>query len=140
MWKDLFEENMKAGFNLFVRYVLSPFIDLFVQKVEGKENIPQGCFIVASNHIDGWDHWFVGNLFANRIEEVYFLGAMEKLKIVLLFGPIYWAADAIRINRKKQDRKEILQKVAEYLKKNNIVIIYPEGDINRGNKLSEGKT
>jgi len=58
----------------------------------------------------------------------------------LQWGWFYWLAETIPINRKAEDKRRVLDKALEVLKKGGIIIIYPEGKRNRKKELFEGKT
>ncbi|MFQ6049547.1 MAG: lysophospholipid acyltransferase family protein, partial [Candidatus Paceibacterales bacterium] len=132
---------MKPFFAFFCKFTLFPISGFFTKKIEGRENIPaQNSFILASNHTNGLDHWFIGNLLRKRVEDLRFVGAMDNLKLLLLSGLLYYLSNTIIINRKEGNRKNTLEKMAECLKNNKIVVIYPEGDSNRKKELLRGKT
>ena len=133
---------MKTFFIYFCKYISSPFIkNFFLEKVEGKENIPKHSnFILAPNHLDGKDHWFIITLLKERLKDVRFVGAMDSLKTLFMSGALYYLANTIKVNRKNVNRKDFMNKLARNLKENKIIIIYPEGDSNNKKNLLKGKT
>ncbi len=132
---------MKPFFSYFFRYIVFPFTKLFIKKIEGEENIPSNnYFVVVSNHLNGRDHCFIGYLFKDRIRNIRFLGAMDSLKIFLQSGMLYYLTDTIKINRKKENRKKVLEKTIKEIDKNNFIVIYPEGDSNPKPNLLRGKS
>ncbi|MCK5044489.1 1-acyl-sn-glycerol-3-phosphate acyltransferase [Candidatus Parcubacteria bacterium] len=131
---------MKTSFVYFCKLILFPITRLFVEKIKGKENIPEGGFIVAANHISGWDHCFITDILEKRIRDIRFIGAMDSVKTFFQSSLIYYLADTIAINRKRVDREVLLGKMIECLEKNRIIIIYPEGDSNKKEELLKGKT
>ena len=118
-----------------------PITRLFIKETQGKENIPgHGNFIIAANHITGWDHCFIGDAFEERIKELRFIGAMDSWKTFFLSGLLYYLSNTITVNRKKVDRETLLERMIECLKDNKIIVIYPEGDSNQKKELLKGKT
>ena len=132
---------MKTVFIYFCRFFVFPIIKLFTKRIEGKENIPQEeSFILASNHINSFDQWFVANSLKERLKSLRFLVAMDNLIIFLQSGLMYYMAEAIVINRKKSDRRKIVEKLIKSLRNREIIIFFPEGDTNRKKELLKGKT
>ena len=133
---------MKRSFSVFARFFLAPIIKkFFIEKVEGEENIPQESnFIIASNHQSYFDHFFVAFPLKDKLEKAHFIGKMESPLHPLLFGLIYFFAETIAVNRKSKGRRMVLKRAIEYLKKGEIIIIYPEGGRNGKKTLRKGKT
>jgi len=133
---------MKTALVYFCKFISSPFLEsFFIEKVEGRKNIPKNNgFILASNHLDGKDHWFIITLLKERSKDVRFVGAMDSLKTLFMSGTLYYLANTIKVNRKNLNRKDFMNKLARNLKENKIIIIYPEGDSNNKKNLLKGKT
>ena len=132
---------MKTIFAFFCKFLLFPITNFFTKEIKGKENIPlTNGFILVSNHTNGLDHWFIGNVLRERIRDVRFVGAMDNLKLFLQSGMLYYLSDTIIINRKKNNREQLLKKLSECLKNGEIIVIYPEGDSNPKKELLKGKT
>ncbi len=131
---------MKTSFVYFCKLILFPVTRFLTIETKGKENIPEGSFIVASNHINGWDHCFIADILEERLRDVRFIGAMDSVKTFFQSSLIYYLADTISINRKKVDREALLRKMIECLQKNNIVVIYPEGGSSEKKELLKGRT
>lgn len=132
---------MKPAFCFCARKFIAPIIELFVEEIKGKENIPQDTnFILASNHQTNLDHLFVPLPIKDRLEKTHFIGKMDNLLQLLLAGWFYWLAETIPVNRKAKDKRKVLEKAIEALKKGQIIIIYPEGTRNRKKNLLSGKT
>lgn len=132
---------MKSVFVFLLRYFFFPITSLFIDKIEGRENIPEGnSFIIAPNHLNGRDHFFIAYAFREKIKDMRYVGAMDSLKIRLQSSLLYYLADTITIYRKKESREEIMAKIMKEIRQNKIIIIYPEGDSNPKNKLLKGKT
>ena len=132
---------MKKIFTLFCKFTVFPFLRFFLKEVEGKDNIPfKNNFILVSNHIDGGDHWFLLLILQERMEKLHFIGAMDSVKIFFQSALLYYLSDTIVINRKNIKRKDLVERVMGYLKKGEIIIIYPEGGTNKEATLLKGKT
>jgi len=132
---------MKTSFIYFCKYISSPIIEkFFLERIEGRENIPSTNFILAPNHLDGKDHWFIMALLKERLKNVRALAAMDSLKILFISSLLYYFTNAIKVDRRKVDRKSLLDKIIKNLKENRIIVIYPEGDSNNKKMLLKGKT
>lgn len=132
---------MKKAFVHFLHYIGFPVTKKFIEKIEGEENIPShNNFILASNHLNGRDHFFIAYLLKDRVENVRFVGAMDNLSLLLKSSFLYYLAEVITIHRQKENRKSIIRKMRQNLKKNQIIVIYPEGDSNSKKNLLRGKT
>ncbi len=132
---------MKTLFIYFCKLLVFPIISLFTKEIKGKENIPQeNTFIIASNHINSLDYWFIGNALQERLRILRFVGAMDNLKILLQSGLLYYAAETITINRQKEGREKINKKMIENLENEKVIVIFPEGNVNREKELLRGKT
>lgn len=122
-------------------FVLPIFRLLFIKSLEGKENIPKNSnFIVAANHQNTLDHWILAWVFKDKLRKIHFVGRMQTLSKKILWGWFFFLTQTIPIDPGKGKRKEIVSKLVEIVKKGEILILYPEGNTNRGGVLSEGKT
>lgn len=133
---------MKKIFFYFLKFILNPILRLFIEKIEGEENLPQvGNYILSSNHADSLDHFFIGIILEKRLREMHFIGALDEPKTFLYAIILYYLADTIAINRRKVNREAFLDKVSEFLKAGEIIVIYPEGTTTKDEKkLLRGKT
>jgi 1-acyl-sn-glycerol-3-phosphate acyltransferase len=132
---------MKTFLVIFSKIFLKPIVEHFLEKVEGLENIPKDKnFILAPNHESYFDHFFVPYLVKDRLKKIHFIGKLESKWDALRWGWWYWLAETIPINRKAKDKRKVLEKALDFLKKGEIIIIYPEGTRNKSNTLLLGKT
>lgn len=132
---------MKTFFVYFCRLFTFPIARLFTKHIEGKGNIPQeDNFIIASNHINSLDYWFMGNALNERLEDLRFVGALDNFQTLLQSGLLYYSAETIAINRKKEGREGMLKKIVESLENKKSIVFFPEGDTNRKKWLLKGKT
>jgi len=133
---------MKKIFSVFARNLVGPiFKRFFIEEVKGQENIPQNTtFILALNHQSYFDHFFVPVPIKEKLEKVHFIGKLENKWQILQWGWFYWLTETIPINRKAEDKRRVLDKALEVLKRGEIIIIYPEGTRNKKRELLPGKT
>lgn len=111
--------------------ILRPILKLFSficlnPKIEGKENIPKGAYIIASNHLSWLDPILIGNITPRTI---HYLGKKELVDIPV-FGWILRFMGTIRIDRSNKNplaKKEAINN----LEKGNIICIFPEGTRNK---------
>src|SRR6056297_2233182 len=97
---------MKTPFVYFLRYIGLPLTELFIDKIKGEENIPDhNRFIVAANHLNGRDHFFIVDVLKDRIKNIRFVGAMDNLDLLLRSSLLYYLADVIKIHREKESRE-----------------------------------
>lgn len=122
---------MKNMFYNTVRIILKFFFYLLYRpKVVGKKNlIRTGPFVLAGNHTKWLDPIM---LIATVPRPIHFLAKKELFKGVI--GFFVKQMGCIPVNRKVHD-KNVLKSAYECLEKGNIIGIFPEGTINRGNDL-----
>jgi len=106
-----------------------PIEERMIKETSGKENIPTGGFILASNHLSHAD-WFVsGYLCAPK--KFVFIGQTDQYNTgvnAIWRRLIYWWGSTIPIDRKSDEsKKRAIAKAVAMLKKGYRVIIYPEG-------------
>ncbi|NPA41863.1 MAG: AMP-binding protein [Aquificae bacterium] len=107
-------------------------------EVQGIENLPQKPFIIAPNHASYLDAFVVASVLPKEIaKDTYFLGEELYFRnpVSSFFGRLAHVI-TVNINRKL---KESLQKVAQVLRKNKVVVIFPEGARTRTGELMEFK-
>lgn len=132
---------MKRSFIYFLRIFIFPFIKVYIKEINGKENLPsEGNFIIASNHQGHIDSWLIMYALNERLKKIHFLGAKEGISGLIKFSTLYYFTDTIAFDRKHVKREKVLRKLEDILKKGRIVIIYPEGNSNKGAELLKGKT
>ena len=131
--------------NKFIYWLVKIFIDplikkIFIKEIKGLENIPKGNFIFVSNHQSYLDILIDGCICSPR--SFHFLGQIDGWHGISKFfmKGIYFIMGTIPFSRKiKKSRKEATKKAINFLKKGNIVVIYPEGARSRTGKIGEGK-
>ena len=123
------------------RIFLHPIIKrLFIKKVAGIENMPKGNFILCSNHTSYLDEIALGYICIPR--KFRFIGQTDGHKGIfkLVLYAVYSLAGVIQLNRNdSESKKEVLERAVDYLKKGDIIIIYPEGTRSRIGQIGKGK-
>ena len=120
-----------------------PFYKLWLRKVEGMENIPTDTsFIIALNHVSYYDAILPYVILIPKLnKQVHALAnsrywKLLPAKIILDLGkciPVYVGKDN---NPKKNEAA--LQKAAKFLRKGNLIQIFPEGTRSPDGKLQKG--
>uniref|UniRef100_A0A7C3MH20 1-acyl-sn-glycerol-3-phosphate acyltransferase n=1 Tax=Dictyoglomus thermophilum TaxID=14 RepID=A0A7C3MH20_DICTH len=98
---------------------------LWGYKVEGKEKIPKGSFIVVANHVSLLDPIVIGAAFDKRL---FYLAKKELFKSKI-FNPFLRWLGAIDVDR-RDFRFETWKKIKRLIKGNEIIVIFPEGTRN----------
>lgn len=129
-------KRSERRFKLVYWATLLPFSIFFSSKVKGKENIPyQNGFIIASNHLDSFDQFYISRALGNR----QFCGfAASTIKHTIRGRLFKFTGGAVFIDRadntsKKEGEEELATKIVN----DKIALIFPEGT--RKNKDEEGK-
>jgi 1-acyl-sn-glycerol-3-phosphate acyltransferase len=119
-------------FHLFVRLVL-----FFIARVEiiGYENLPQGGYILAANHLGRLDS---AMLFYALQRKDIIMPVAEKYKTHWIFGPLVKALGGFFINRFDADVQAI-REVLKRLKKGGVFVIAPEGTRSKTEALQEAR-
>ena len=106
------------------------FIILYRPKIKGKENIPKdGGIILAGNHTNNFD---CAILMASTKRCIHFLAKEELFKSIV--GWFFKGLGLIPVKRKTKDGKA-LPKAIEYLEKEKVIGIFPEGTFNRSDDV-----
>ncbi|MFC2060916.1 lysophospholipid acyltransferase family protein [Elusimicrobiota bacterium] len=110
------------------------FFKLFFRfKVSGKENLPEGGFIVASNHNSLTDPPFIGCCIPRS---VYFMAKKELFKIPFL-GRIIRHTHAFPVDRHTPG-PSTLKTALKLLQSGKIVLVFPRGTRKSRGKLYNG--
>ena len=101
-----------------------PFVKVgFRLRARGRENLPEGGFVLAANHTSNFDPWPLGlPLFPQR--QLRFMGKSELFTPLL--GPILRAGGAFQVRRGEGDF-EAIQQAVELVREGEVVVMFPEG-------------
>ena len=119
----------------FFQIICAPFIRLFFPtKFIGKENMPKGACIIASNHTSNMD---AVNLACHTWEKKYYLAKKELFKNKFInFFIKSWGG--IKIDRQGNDVNAIKDSL-RVLKNNKKLIIFPEGTRTNNENMELGE-
>ncbi|MCP4149521.1 MAG: AMP-binding protein [bacterium] len=132
-WAEIFKEKIDVKlprswvtYN-FLKNASKIFLNLYFRlKGEGPENLPEGPYILASNHQSYFDGLFVASFLKNKqMKKTYFYAKEKHVR-----NPwVRFIADRhnVIIMDINKDLKLSLQKLAEVLKVGRNLIIFPEG-------------
>jgi len=130
-----------------LRLTLGPFVRAFMKEIEGKENIPKDkAFIIACNHASFFDDAAVPSVVIPVInKKIHFYISHKYFKKFFLKRLLEKVAEGIPIAAKKAgDSKKIneegFKKALDYLKKKELIGIFPEGTRSVDGKIRKAKT
>ncbi len=105
-----------------------PIEKLMIKKIIGRENIPAGNFILASNHLSHSD-WFAGGYICAPKKFTFVAQVDQYTGFKKLWRDIiYWWGGVVPIDRKSDEsKKQAMARAVKMLKNGYRVIIYPEG-------------
>ena len=125
------------------RILIAPVYKLWLRKAEGIENVPsKGTYIIAANHSSYYDALLIPSIIAPKIEkEIHALANSYYWKpfITKIFLNL-WEAIPVYVDKEKnskQKNKESAEKAINYLKNNELVMIFPEGTRSHDGKLKK---
>ena len=103
---------MKDYFIFAYKKFFAHIVNFLTKDIEGLENIPSNNrFIVAANHTDSLDHWFIINIFKERMKNLRFLAAkIDKLWTFIISGAIYYMGEPMIISD-SEERKSIFKNI-----------------------------
>jgi 1-acyl-sn-glycerol-3-phosphate acyltransferase len=111
-------------FYWLVGLVSFPFIrGLFRERVRGMENIPEGGFVLAPNHVSNLDPWPLGMPLWPR-RQLHWMAKSELYKPVV--GTLITWAGAFPVRRGQRDEAAI-DTAVERVRAGEVVVIFPEG-------------
>jgi 1-acyl-sn-glycerol-3-phosphate acyltransferase len=115
---------LRKGFYNVFKYAIKGYLRTFLEfKVWGKENIPDGPKIFCSNHFSSTDPFFAITIMDEPIHMIIGPGfTVPVFRQILKLGK--------QINALPEYRTNVIPSAVEYLKKNESVFIFPEGDLN----------
>ncbi len=132
---------MKKYVGAISKFVYGWYINrTFIKEIRGKENMPPGNFILASNHASHIDYWLHGYVLAPR--PFTYIGQVDKMTGLMGFlrDALYAYAEVIPVDRNdRESKKEAIAKAMEMLKRGYCLIVYPEGARSRDGRMREFK-
>jgi 1-acyl-sn-glycerol-3-phosphate acyltransferase len=115
-----FRRGLYNFFKISIKLYLTAFLEF---KVWGKENIPEGPKIFCSNHFSSTDPFYMITIMDEPIHMIIGPGfSVPFFKHVLKIGK--------QINALYENRNKVIPTAIDYLRKNESIYIFPEGDLN----------
>lgn len=122
------------------RYTLLPFIRFFIKKTVGLENVPKkGPYILACKHLGALDGFFINAVVAPRVnQKVHFIASYQKWG--WFWEKIITERWAGCIKFDISNRSKCLEIACEFLRKGEIIGIFPEGYLHEYNQDKKPRT
>jgi len=125
----------------FCKIFLKPIVDkILIKEVRGLENLPEGNFILISNHQSYLD--IIVNSYLCVPRKFHFIGQIDGWKGIMgwLIRAVYFLSGVIPLDRTSDESREnVLREAIKVLKRGDILIIYPEGRRSENGEIQEGK-
>lgn len=125
-----------------VPIIYSPWI----RKVEGLENIPEGKpFIISSNHTSYFDDFLLPSIIVPRLNNKMhaLVNSYYWKYFITRFFLDIWECIPVFVDGGKDSKKkneQAVEKALNYLKKKEIVMIFPEGTRSKDGRLKKAYT
>ena len=121
---------------VLVAMVLAPILRLmFTIKTTGKENLPEGGYILVGNHLSYLDPFsFAYSVYLHMKRVPHYL-AKESIFRIPIIGKILPKVGQIPVYRGGKSNEEPLRAAKEFLKAGQVVVIFPEGTLTRDPNL-----
>lgn len=117
---------------VLVAMVLAPILRLmFTIRTTGKENLPQGGYILVGNHLSYLDPFsFAYSVYLHMKRVPHYL-AKESIFRIPIIGKILPKVGQIPVYRGGKSNEEPLRAAKEFLKAGQVVVVFPEGTLTR---------
>ena len=125
------------------KWIVPPIYRMWLRKVEGVENIPRNTpFIIAANHSSYYDVLLPAIILVPKLnKKIHALcNSYYWNNIALKFILNMWEAIPVYVEKEKGSKRKnklAFQKAVNYLKKNELVMIFPEGKRSHDGKLNK---
>ncbi|MFW5890517.1 MAG: 1-acyl-sn-glycerol-3-phosphate acyltransferase, partial [Marinilabiliaceae bacterium] len=144
-WREILREKVQLQLpktwaigSLLMRISRFFFHLYFRYRARGKHNLPKGPFILAPNHQSFFDGLFVASYLKTRdIRNTYFYAKEKHVRAPWLKYLAY--RNNIIVMDLHNDLKSSIQKMAEVLKQDRNLIIFPEGTRSQTGQLGDFK-
>jgi len=103
-------------------------------RVIGRDNIPEGGALIASNHISALDPPLIGSAIRR---DMYFFAKIELFRN-FLFGALIKSVNAFPVRRGQADRQS-WKMAKSLLKAGKLLLFFPEGTRSKDGSLQPGK-
>ncbi len=117
---------------VLVAMVLAPILRLmFTIKTTGKENLPEGGYILVGNHLSYLDPFSFAYSVYLQMKRVPHYLAKESIFRIPIIGKILPKVGQIPVYRGGKSNEEPLRAAKEFLKAGQVVVVFPEGTLTR---------
>ena len=114
-----------------IAFILRPWFRLFTKRdYRGVENLPEGGYVLAPNHLSHLDPFFISLFMLDNNVPPRFL-AKDTIMSVKGIGWILRSAEQIPVYRSTEGAAESLRAAVAAVNDDKIITIYPEGTITR---------
>ena len=126
-----------------VTRIVPVVLKIWIKEVKGIENLPKDrAFLIAPNHSSYIEHFLIGSQVIPYInKKLHFIAKKEHFEGVSQKSwHRIWSKyiTYIRIDRSKGE--EALREALSYLKKGEVIVVYPEGTRTLTGKIQKGRT
>ncbi|MBI3027769.1 1-acyl-sn-glycerol-3-phosphate acyltransferase [Candidatus Woesearchaeota archaeon] len=128
------------------KIVIPPIYKLWLRKVDGLDNIPKDKpFIIAANHSSYYDALLIPCIILPRLnKKIHAMANSYYWKPFLTrFFLNLWEAVPVYVEKEKNSKeknKAAFEKAINYLKNNELIMIFPEGARSHEGKLKKAYT
>lgn len=114
-----------------IKFFLRPILMMVTKRDwQGMENLPEGGFVLAPNHVSHADPFLIGHFMLDNNISPRFL-AKDTLVGAKGYGWILRKAEQIPVYRSTEGAAESLRAASAAVEAGHVVTIYPEGTITR---------
>lgn len=117
-----------------VRILRAPVMLVTRRDWRGAENLPDGGFVLAANHVSHTDPLLLGHFLVDHGIPPRFLAKASLFRVPVL-GRLVRAAGQIPVERGSDSAAAALQAAVSSVEQGHAVVIYPEGTITRDPQL-----
>ena len=128
------------------KWIIPTVYSPWIRKVEGLENIPKDMpFIIAANHSSYFDALIVPVIIVHRINKKMhaMVNSFYWKPLLTRFFLDLWESIPVYVGKEKDSKeknKAAFEKALNYLRKNELVMIFPEGKRSYDGKLQRAYT
>lgn len=114
-----------------IKFILRPWLMLLTKRdYRGTENLPDGGFVLAPNHLSHLDPFFISLFMLDNNIPPRFL-AKDTLISHKAFGWILRSAEQIPVYRSTESAADSLRYAVAAVNEDKVITIYPEGTLTR---------
>jgi len=127
----------------FARYIFSLILKLWVQEINGLENLPKNqAFMLCPNHCSYIEHFIIGAITIPYLnKKIHILAKKEHYdSFVQRTWHRLWNSFVYQIPIDRNKGEKALKTAVHYLKRGAVLVIYPEGTRSLTEKIQKGKT